>query len=219
MKPLLIVAALMVLLMVTPVIGLLPELCDETPTLATNCTVVTPAIVCNTFLYNITRLNTTTGIATQVVTNDNLSVWDTDLYYFNFTQTDSRADYVVRLCSGHTVQLSVGGEVVNFNMFILLPFLTAAVLLTISFQLNREHHETLRFIFGMFSFVSVFVGLWIAFIMNANFLKIGDLDTALATYLWFLGFVFMGILLYMTVYIFIRALKKMQDEKEDGLKY
>lgn len=83
----------------------LPQ-CDDTPTINQNCLFVTPPITCGDFHYNITDTNG------DMIENASLEVHNAELklYSFNFTRTQSRADFQVTLCDETFREVFVGGD-------------------------------------------------------------------------------------------------------------
>ena len=88
-------------------------ICDDTPDIGVPCTLITHAMTCTNFVYNVTLLNSSQQTGSEVVTNASLSIFTTDIYQFNFTFTNTVDSYAVRLCDGFTTQLSVGGGTVT----------------------------------------------------------------------------------------------------------
>ena len=79
------------LMLMCPLVFAMP-LCEDTPTISNNCTMVTPVITCSN--YNYTILNTTG----HHIESGNLSHLNSSVYYFNFSQPSGQ--YIVVLCDG-----------------------------------------------------------------------------------------------------------------------
>lgn len=75
------------------------EICEDIIPPETNCTMVTPSILCSD--YNYTIINSTGNMVTQ----GNLTLLSSSVYYFNFTK--SAGDYIITLCDGTTREVYV----------------------------------------------------------------------------------------------------------------
>ena len=190
--------------------------CDDTPNIHMNCTFVTPPIICADNHFNITNMNG------SMIQNGSLVVHNEELnsFRFNFTLVDTKADYQVFLCDDTFREVFVGGEEpMSVWIFVLLPFLMSAVLGFLSFTIDKEKHVVLRYFFGMFTLVTALFGVWFAFIINVDFYGSANLEDALSTYLVIWILLLIAVFIYLTIYMTVRHLRGVQEEKERDLEY
>ncbi len=190
--------------------------CTNTPQLFHNCTAVTDPLTCDDYHYNVTNM---TG---HMIENGTLVVHNADLstYRYNFTHTNTAKDYQVVLCDNSTQFYNVGGaDGVNPVLFIFLPFLVSALLFVLAFSLDAKEHLVVRAFIGIFSLSNILVGMWIAFIVNIDFVGSSSLEDALSTYLWVLLLAFFGLFAYMSMYLIVKFLKSAGKTKLEELRY
>lgn len=86
-----IIYALLILLILP--ITLAQEICGDGAEINTGCTMLTPELTsCDSYTYEIFNRDS------DLIESDSLSVFNNDIYYFNFTQGEG--EYAVRLCDG-----------------------------------------------------------------------------------------------------------------------
>lgn len=99
-------------------------ICDDTPQVTTNCTMLTPALNCTDAGFTYDIINAT---GDTIVSNDALFVFNNDIFFFNFTEP--KGDYIVRLCDASTREVFVGGDPVSFETGASILFVAAMVAL------------------------------------------------------------------------------------------
>lgn len=205
----------LIFLVPTVAYGQLPQ-CTDTPRVFQNCTYVTPPLDCVAgYTYNITNM---TG---DMIQNGSLTVHNIELalYRFNFTLTNTNGDYQVTLCDQTFREVYVGGERMSPLLFLLLPFLTSAILLGVAYTLSREEHELARYIIGFFSLVTTLFGVYFATIINVDFFGSANLEEALSIYLYVLVVTIFAIFVYIALYMTVKNLRVINRKKSDELKY
>lgn len=81
----------LITLILIPIASALP-LCEDSPQISSDCTMVTPEISCGTYNYSIMN---TSG---HMQENGSLTRLHDSVYYFNFTM--DAGEYIIRLCDG-----------------------------------------------------------------------------------------------------------------------
>lgn len=140
-----IIIALITILALTQIVTAI-GICDSTPQIRTNCTMVTPSISCNKFNFTIFNL-------TASVTTGDLSLFQpgTAIYSFNFTE--GKGDYIIELCDGTTREVFVREEA-NTKMFLIIGLfgvglLYALLIHFVSSSHNEDKHSSLKILFSM----------------------------------------------------------------------
>ena len=90
---------LMILLLIPIVYGATIDMCEEVIKPNVTCKMITPVINCTNYTYEIINKSGT------IVTTNNLTLHEDDLYYFNFTEENG--EYTVKLCDDTTTQIFV----------------------------------------------------------------------------------------------------------------
>lgn len=123
------------------------KMCDIPVIVGTNCTITTPVLNCSTgFTYDVINLS---GI--KVVNNASLTVLNENIYFLNFTNTEERNDFVVRLCDDTTREVRVRGgdeNLTNVAVAILLIGMTFFVT-KFALELNEKHWPMKLGLFGV----------------------------------------------------------------------
>ncbi len=101
-----------------------------------------------------------------------------------------------------------------------MPFLTSFLLLYLSTLLDPEDHRLLRYVFGMFAFISIGFSIWMAFIVNiVVYSTNAPLENAIGTYLWAFIILAFGVFAYIMLYFVVKSLAAARKKKELDLKY
>lgn len=87
------------------------DICKETLDMGKNCTMLTSTLSCTA--YNYTIINETGSIIEQ----DNLTLLNSSIYYFNFNETEG--GYIIELCDSSTREITVEVNEMN-NIAIIL---------------------------------------------------------------------------------------------------
>lgn len=194
------------LLIVTTVSAV--EMCGEGMTINTNCRMLTPELTCNTYNYEIFN---TTG---TLVSKDVLTQLNDTIYFINFTE--SRGDYIIKLCDGTTREVKVIGDDSMFNI------LTAIFLFTILFVWAMalflpQRHFLIKFICFVIGFILIFRFIGFGFVV------INELSLSAVTKSSLLSFYkIFGTLMYVfSIYGFVRFLimlytdwRKVMEQKQ-----
>lgn len=121
------IITLIILLWLVQIAYALP-LCEDIVDIHTNCTMVTPSIDCDTYTYDILNLSGDYMKESQSLTQLNGSI-----YYFNFTE--SKGEYVVRLCDNTTreVHVKTDEETARMMLSIVAAFIVAGAFFLFGF--------------------------------------------------------------------------------------
>lgn len=93
------------------------DVCKDTPKISTPCMMLTPEIArCDKYTYEVFYANVTTEAGGHSITDGNLSVYNGNIYYFNFTEAGG--DYLIRLCDGGTREIIVDNDDNEFYLYI-----------------------------------------------------------------------------------------------------
>ena len=116
MRKTIIIWAFVTLFLVSVVFAL--PMCEDSPKIKTNCSMVTPSITCS--LYNYSIFNTS-GARLEF---GNLTQLNDSIYYFNFTLMEG--EYLVKICDGAVREVVIeegDNMIVGVNKRTGLPYL------------------------------------------------------------------------------------------------
>lgn len=177
----------------------LPMCGGEQVNLRENCTIVTPSLSCGNYTYDIVNL---TGV--EVVNNASLTGLNNSLYYFNFTHTQEKSDYMVVLCDGTTREVRVRTSGENMTWPVAAAILLFGVIYLIyraSVDLGEEHWHLKM---GMFYF-SLALG-WAALNVAVRFAKDNLASTGLQDSIEVVYLAYTAIAVLAFAYLIIRIL-------------
>ena len=100
------------ILMISIAFAELGNLCEDTPEITGECTMVTPVITCASYNYTVVNNSGT------LVETGSLSNFSTGTYYFNWTI--GKGEYVTILCDGTSREITVLGEESDMSLSITL---------------------------------------------------------------------------------------------------
>jgi len=186
-------------------------MCDSTPRINTNCSMVTPQIVCDTYNYTIYNIS-------SHVSNGTLTLITSGIYYFNFTE--GKGDYIIQLCDGTTREVYVKADEENnmiFGITIIVPLILGLMFLFIAYSLD-DSHNILKIFLMLLSIVTFIISMQFASMSISFFYSFTEMIEVLTDYT--LSAVI--ILFILLVYFFIVGIRwyvkkmKMKKEEEDN---
>ena len=191
------------------------EMCTDTKEIHTNCTMVTPTVTtCPTFNYSVIQTN-----SSAIVTEGNLELLSSDIYYFNFTE--GKGDYIVLLCDGTTREVIVTdkeqGNMV-LAIIILLPILLGLFFL-IGAGTMGEDHNVLRMFLFMLSVILFFVSLHMGLLTVIKYYDFPELQDLMGTTTYWVGIVFGVIVTYFIIYLVYKMFTAAANDKAERLEY
>lgn len=194
---------------ILPVIQAL-DMCKDSVRIHTNCTMVTPSILCTSYNYSIYDLNGT------LREQSNLTYLNSSLYYFNFTLQEGY--YIIELCDGTTREVYVepkeGNEMI-IGVIVLSPLLLAFLLMIIAYSLGKDH-VAIKYSLMFLSLICVFVCWHFGYIAVAEFYGFQQLlETIGDTTYWFsiiFGMIITYFILYFIIYMVASVIKKKKEK-------
>lgn len=174
------------------------DLCTDSMEVSQNCSMVTPVLGCNNYtLYDVNG---------TVIIQENLTVFNGQMYYFNLSQPIG--DYIVRLCDDSVKQVRIRAE--SDKMFliaiVLLPLIVGFILLYWGNQLGED--SFLRLVFQLFFIPLVWVSIHFGVIAIGFFYpSMSSLVTELSKFTYYLGW----ILLLVGLFLLYRVGKNIYD--------
>jgi len=191
------------------------EMCRDTIDISTNCTMLTPSLVCTSYNYSIFSTNGTR------ISNGTLANLNSTIYYFNFTEGEG--DYIVELCDGSTREIKVGkgdeGKMILFAL-ILLP-LILGIFFVIGAANLSEDHPALKIGLFLASIVTFFASLHAGTIaLTRYYPSLSEMINWIGTTSYWVTWIFFAIIIYFFLYIIIRVtmglmeMKRKKDEEE-----
>lgn len=189
------------------------DVCETIITPNKTCKMITPTLQnCSSYYYIVFDINGTN------VTNGDLTVYENDKYYFNFTEI--RGEYTLELCDGTTGQVFVeneGGDTM-FGMIILAPLVLAIIFLIGSAVLSPEHTAFKIFLFLM-SIPPFFVSMHFAMIGAIEFYEIPALENTIGDVTYWFTLIFVVMIAYFLIYFIWKAFGTMAQNKKEKLRY
>jgi hypothetical protein len=190
------------------------DMCTDTREINTNCTMMTPAMNCTTYDYEI--INASSG---AVVENNNLTLLYDDIYQFNFTVGEG--DYVIKLCDDTTREVRVTEEDNNRMIIfgiILLPMILGFFFLIGAATMGKDH-SALRIVLFLLSIPTFFISAYFGMVGLVKYYNFPELQNAIAFSIYIIGTVFFVLLLYFITYVFYKAIKTAAKAKAEELEY
>ena len=186
-------------------------LCSDQMDFQQNCSFITPALNCSTYMYWIYDVN-----GSQVLNGSLTTYYTEDVYYLNFSQPEGK--YYIALCDGSNklVVVGDGGGNMIVGVLILIPLLLMFVFLKWSEQLGDDH-KAMRLFFQLLVLPLGFVALQFAIYSVVKFYGWNDMLVGLADLSTYLGYIGMAIGIYILVYIFYKVVKHFSMDKDKPL--
>lgn len=175
------------------------SMCDNPLKVGVNCVITTPTLNCSTgFTYDVINMS-----GNLTVDNGSLARLYDNVFFLNFTNTDDKNDFVIRLCDGSTQEVRVrGGDENLTNVAIAILLVGITFLLTkFALELDEKHWPLKLGLFG----VVISMG-WGIINMAVAFAKDVGAGSGVTTTLEgiFLGYTYLGLLVL--GYIMIRMI-------------
>jgi hypothetical protein len=190
------------------------QMCKESVTINTNCTLVTPTLQnCTTPDYTIYNMSG------DMVESKNLTQLSGDIYFLNFTLP--KGDYIVRLCDGSTREINIveGDNYMIIGFIILLPMLLGLLIIWGASSLDGETHPALKIGLFVLSLLSFLLSLHLAMMSIVKFYDWPEMQEVLAFtsnwYVWIVAF----IIIYILLYIIITGFNIARNNKQEQMKY
>lgn len=186
-------------------------ICPDPVPVHTNCTMVTPNLVCGTYDYVI--LNVTGNI-----TSGNLTLLEGMIYTFEWFQPPG--EYIVDLCDGTTREVRVEdeGTPMMIAIIILLPMLLSFLFLIGAASLGEDHH-VMKISLFLLSIIPFFISMHLALISVVKFYEFTDMQGVIGNTTYWFAIIFGVIVTYFLIYLFYTIVQNMRDKKEKGLEY
>lgn len=189
------------------------DICEDSNLINTNCTMLTPAITCSSYTYDIINLSGT------VVTTGTMDLLQTNIYSFNFTE--SEGDYIIRLCDDTTREVRVEEEEdkMIIAIIILLPMILAIVFLIGAFITDADEHRLLKLFLFLASMIPFFTSMHLAMISLVKFYNFPEMQDLIGSTVYWVGIIFFIILTYFMMYVFYIATHVAAQKKKERLNY
>lgn len=189
------------------------DICEDSNLINTNCTMLTPAITCSSYTYDIINLSGT------VVTNGTMELLQTNIYSFNFTE--SEGDYIIRLCDDTTREVRVEEEEdkMIIAIIILLPMILAIVFLIGAFITDSDEHRLLKLFLFLASMIPFFTSMHLAMISLVKFYDFPEMQDLIGSTVYWVGIIFFIILTYFMMYVFYIATQVAAQKRKERLNY
>jgi len=203
---------LLILVLATTSVSATLELCEDTPEITTNCTMVTPAISCPA--YNYTIYNVSGGVEES----GNLTLLGGDIYYFNFTL--GRGEYLILLCDGGVREVVVKPEEdkMIIGVLILLPMLLGFFLLIGALNMADQHVPLKIFMF-LAGFVFFWASMHFGVTAVVEFYDFPAMEELAGTTVYWVGVTFFAIVSYFFIYAIYIMFKTAAQAKKAKLEY
>lgn len=184
------------------------DMCKLPTLLNSNCTIVTPSLVCSSYYYKV--LNVSDG---SILESNDLAFLNEGSYYFNFTE--GIGDYQLVLCDNSTMTVSVvdgDGGMDFFAALMIVPMILGIMLLFASWFLSDEHNGFKVFLF-LLSFLCYGISLYYGLVGSSLYFTNPSVQTAISTSLIIFGVVYVFMIFYWIIF-FIKQLFDMAFEKK-----
>lgn len=203
---------LLMVMITLPLVSAL-DICEDSNLINTNCTMLTPAITCSSYTYDIINLSGT------VVTTGTMDLLQTNIYSFNFTE--SEGDYIIRLCDDTTREVRVEEEEdkMIIAIIILLPMILAIVFLIGAFITDADEHRLLKLFLFLASMIPFFTSMHLAMISLVKFYNFPEMQDLIGSTVYWVGIIFFIILTYFMMYVFYIATHVAAQKKKERLNY
>lgn len=191
------------------------KMCSSDKEVSENCTMVTPTLTgCASYDYTI--YNSTNGA--EVVAATPLTDFGNDLYAFNFTQ--SEGDYIVKLCDGSTREVASRPkrDYMIIAAIILMPMILGLFLLLGANGLGDDHAVMRLFMF-LLSPIMFIVSLHFGVVSLVKFYNFPELQDAIGNTIYWVGLVLGVIITYFIIYLFIKMVHNIAQDKDDKINY
>lgn len=189
------------------------EICQDTVAINTNCTMLTPSIICGSYTYDI--YNGTGHLAD----NGTLTQLNGSIYYFNFTLGEGT--YIVRLCDGTTREVYVETkEDSNMILFaiILLPMVLAVIFILASISMGDDH-AVLKIALFLLAPVLFFVSLHASLIALIKVYNFPEMQEFIGTTVYWFGWFLFVLFSYFIIYFIYKAFQMAAQKKKERLEY
>lgn len=201
----------MVLLLVNIAAGL--EMCTDTIEINANCTMITPALECGNYTYQVINMSG------DVVTEDSLSLLSGNIYQFNFTEPEG--EYVIEYCDNSTRQVRKIQEDENkmiIAALILIPLFLGIFFLVGAATLSEDHAPVRIFLF-LLSIVTFFTSCHMAMAAIVEFYNFTAMQEIIGTTTYWVGWVFFALISYFIIYAIRWVFLYMGQQKAERLEY
>lgn len=189
------------------------DMCTDTRTVNSNCTMITPSLTCSE--YNYTVYSTNGGVSQQ----GSLSLVNQSVYSFNLTV--GAGDYFIVLCDATTREVRVTDEDESKMIavaLIMLPMIFGGFLLYGSKSLDEEHTSLKWFLF-LLSFAMLFVSLHFGLISVVKFYDFPELQNLIGSTVYWYAWTFALLVMYLFVYMIWKGMAMRTQRKEERLRY
>ena len=185
-------------------------LCEDSPSIKTNCSMLTPSIVCAEYNYSIFNMS---GQRLEV---GNMTLLNDSVYQFDFTLGEG--EYVVKICDGAVREVVVedGGTNMIIAIIILLPMLLGLFMVFGAWSLDQETHAPLRIFLFLMSTVTFWTSMHFGLLSLIEFFEFEALEDMVATTIFWSGWVFGAILAYFMIYLIYLIFRGLSDENADS---
>lgn len=201
----------MLLLMIPLVLGV--ELCMEEVQINTNCSMISPVLSCSNYTYEV--LNASGNITDS----GNLSIWNGNLYQFNFTEDPG--EYVIRFCNSTTKEVEVvegDGDMMIIAIIILIPILLGLLMMIGAASLG-EDHNILKIGLFLFSIIPFFSSLHFGMISVIHFYEFTAMENLIGTTTYWIGMFFFILVSYFSIYVIYSIFQNIREKKRERMNY
>lgn len=191
----------------------LPLCDDQIVRIGQNCTIITPVLNCSSFTYDIVNFS---GV--EVVNDAPLTELNQSIFFLNFTQTEAKGDFVVRLCDGVTREVRVRGsdDLTTIAISILIMGIIF-VLYKASVELDERHWPLkMGLFFGsiILGWAALNIALRMAIDIASSVELRSNLETIYTAYI-FISLLAFGYMIIVILWYFFRRMKP-SEEPDQG---
>lgn len=206
---------IMALIMIAEASAYEYKMCSSDKEMSENCTMKTPELTgCATYDYSI--YNATSGEEVDTGTLIDYPNPIPNLYQFNFTQPEG--DYIVKLCDGSTREVASRPkrDYMVIAAIIIIPMLFGLFLILAANGLGDDH-VVLRLFLFLLSPIMFIVSLHFGVAALIEFYNFESLQNIIGDTVYWFGLVFGVIVVYFIIYLFIKMVRNIAEEKKEKL--
>ncbi len=189
------------------------DMCGDSITINTNCTMLTPALNCSITNYEIANLSGT------VLVSENLTLLLNDIYQFNISLKEG--DYIARLCDGSTREFRIEDEGANVIIaaIILLPMILGIIFLAGAVTLDNEQHKAMKIFLYLLSIVPFFASMHFGLLAVVKFYDFPELQELIGSTTYWVSIIFGLLITYFIIYLFTKMIHQAAQKKKERMKY
>ena len=188
-------------------------MCEDSPEITTNCSMLTPSIVCGEYNYSIFNMSG------QRVEVGNMTLLNDSVYAFDFTLGEG--EYVVKICDGAVREVVVeqeGGSMI-VAIIILLPMLLGLFMLGGAFTLDKDHHAALRIFLYLMSTVTFWVSMHFGLLSLIQFFRFEALEDMVSTTVFWSAWIWGAVVTYFLIYLIYLIFKGLSEQEDAEMRY